>query len=306
MIRHNCPSCAGSDFAVLVREPYTSPGVLRYIHAQYSRGEEDVRRWLDGIDYEVRECSACGLCWQVFYPDMDLAIEVYDRWIDQERWRTEDVERPGMKGYQPILQEVVALADHVQRKNGVPLPQIRALDYGMGWGSWLRIARSFGLDAYGYELSPKRIAHAASLGIPCLDNLAGRKFHIINLEQVLEHVPDPRGLVTQLLDHLEDGGLMKISVPSGKHVARTLRATGTKDLIAPPLVAIRPLEHVNAFTPGSLRQLAAEMGLRVRRAPVMNQLALIFSPSFGSFGRSIGRPLVRGVLGVGTSLVLSR
>jgi 2-polyprenyl-3-methyl-5-hydroxy-6-metoxy-1,4-benzoquinol methylase len=278
------------------------------MRTNYRQSADDVLRWLGDALYEVKECTACGLCWQTFYPDEKLATALYDNWIDQTASRTGDLQRTSVLGYEPILQEVVALAGYVEKAQRVPLHDIKVLDYGMGWGSWLRIASAFGIQAYGYEVSPTRIAQAAELGITCLGDkeLPAHKFHIINMEQVLEHVPDPGALVERLLPLLADGGLLKISVPNGKNTAALLRAEGARDLGAPNLVAIRPLEHVNSFTPQALRKLVGRLGLRVRRGPVLKQLSLICGATPYSVARSIGRPLVRGVLGLGTSLVLSR
>lgn len=309
MIRERCPACGARDCVSILRQAYTSPNLLAYMREFYGVGKEEVSRWLAAESYEVRECRACGMCFQVFYPDRDLAIELYDTWINPEECRRGDLRRPSISSYEPQLQEVVALAGYVERHNGVPLPQVKILDYGMGWGSWLRMACAFGVQAYGYELSPTRIQNAASLGVTCLDDagLSEHKFHIISLDQVLEHVPDPRAVVERLVPLLHPGGLLKISVPNGKGTASALRSIGTARLIDQKLVAIRPLEHTNSFTPRSLRQLTDSFGLKVRREPVLQQFSLICGSSVRSLARSIGRPLVRGVLGVGTtSLVLSR
>lgn len=308
MMRRECPACRSTAATPLVKEAYTSAHLMSYLRTYYRLSEAQVRHWLEGADYEVVQCDACELSYQTLYPGPELATELYDRWIDQADSRDSDLRRPSVASYAPILQEVVALTGFVERSQGVPLHAVKVLDYGMGWGSWVRMARAFGVDAYGYEVSPTRIAHAASLGIPCLNDagLADQRFHIINVEQVLEHVPDPGAVVERLVKLLTPEGLLKISVPNGKHTASALKAHGAAQLLDPDFVAIRPLEHVNAFTPRSLRRLVERHGLRVRREPVRHQFRLISGESVHGLARSLGRPFARGILGVGTSLVLSR
>lgn len=271
--------------------------------------EPEIERWLGDKHFEVVECCECGTCFQTFYPDADLATQLYDHWISFEGSMGYDLKRPSIAGYAPMLQEVVALGSHIERTHGLAPGKIRMLDYGMGWGSWVRIARAMGLDAYGYEVSPSRIEFVSKMGIPCLgdEELSQQRFHVINLEQVIEHVPDVAGLLARLVRQLEPGGLIKIGIPRGENMARLLRKHGTSRLSEPEFIPLRPLEHVNAFTAKSLQTLAHRVGLRPTRAPVLRQFSLVFGTSPGSFVRSIGRPFVRGVLGANAgSVVLCR
>jgi len=57
--------------------------------------------------------------------------------------------------------------------------EIRFLDSGMGWGNWCFIAKGFGCDVYGMEISDARKEYAAASGITVVgwDELTHQRFH---------------------------------------------------------------------------------------------------------------------------------
>ncbi len=83
------------------------------------------------------------------------------------------------------------------------------LDVGCGRGEFVRAAGDAGFDAFGFDLSPERVAHARdALGLG--DRVAGgdaaavarafpgRSFDAITLWDVVEHLRDPRAALAQL------------------------------------------------------------------------------------------------------------
>ena len=75
-----------------------------------------------------------------------------------------------------------------------PPIELQFLDFGMGWGKWCQMAKAFGCQVYGLELSKARIKYASSLGISVLSNeeLNHYKFDYINADQVFEHITNPK------------------------------------------------------------------------------------------------------------------
>jgi 2-polyprenyl-3-methyl-5-hydroxy-6-metoxy-1,4-benzoquinol methylase len=93
----------------------------------------------------------------------------------------------------------------------------RLLDVGCGKGQFVRVAREEGWDAWGVELDEGACAYAhrelglntvlhGSLGHP---DLSGR-FDVITLWDVIEHVDDPVGILTDVARHLSDNGVVAI------------------------------------------------------------------------------------------------
>ena len=107
-------------------------------------------------------------------------------------------------------------------RSEVELPaEGRLLDVGCGNGAFLRAfssaiprwsLRGTELNAkYQKEVESIRGVEALHVGGPA--EVPGR-FNVVTLVHVLEHIPDPQRLLTQLWDKLEPGALLVIEVPS--------------------------------------------------------------------------------------------
>lgn len=302
MLRDACPACASTRTRELVYVSYSAPELRAYLSGYYGIGDEEFRR-LAGQSYRVLECRDCSLCFQWFAPDADLSSRIYDHWIDPVKTRRSDLNRSSIAAYAPLVQDVYGLVRNFERRGMAP-HQIRALDFGMGWGAWLRIARSLGVDACGFEVSPLRIEAAKESGLPVVSSLEGR-FHIINADQVLEHVAEPADTLRQLLNCLAPHGVIKIAVPNSRGIARLVRKHGVSSLSDRRMNPIAPLEHLNAFTPRALRTMCARYGLQPVKRPFRLQAELIWAHP-KTLPATLGRPIVRGMLGLGTSLIMRR
>lgn len=94
----------------------------------------------------------------------------------------------------------------------------KLMDYGCGTGEFLLYARQRGFDVLGIEPSPHARNRASAKGItvePGLEHLqkGERKFHVITLWHVLEHIPDPRHIISDLINLLGKDGLIVVAVP---------------------------------------------------------------------------------------------
>ena len=85
------------------------------------------------------------------------------------------------------------------------------------------------------------------------------RFDVINLTNMLEHVPDPIAILTLARDLLGFGGVLCVGVPNDFSPLQTAAraATGANDWwVAPP-------HHLNYFDFSSLSGLLARLGLNV-------------------------------------------
>jgi len=94
------------------------------------------------------------------------------------------------------------------------------LDYGCGYGVFLREARFQGFHPIGIEIDPSAISAASKLsGCPVfsLDEFERRysdqRFDVIHLGDVLEHLPDPFSALSNLLQWLKPSGLLYVEGP---------------------------------------------------------------------------------------------
>lgn len=93
------------------------------------------------------------------------------------------------------------------------------LDIGAGTGDFLALAQRQGFGVSGVEPNAKARALAAKKGISLhreLSHLPPKKFDIITLWHVLEHLPDLREQLARITALLQDNGLLLVAVPNYK------------------------------------------------------------------------------------------
>ena len=265
--RQCCPCCAGEDGALLYDKPFCAPPIREYLEAFYRPQGEVEFGWLEGASFTLIECAACGLIYQKHVANDELMARLYDRWIDPEKvFAAID----GQRNAAYFMSLAKQIANVVSWFRVVPA-RLCCLDFGMGWGHWCRVARGFGCEVMGVELSEARIAFAKKAGLQVLDyaDLPGRQFDYIHTEQVFEHIPHPFETLAYLKNSLKPGGLLRISVPDGWGIRRRLARErwlapkGSRD----SLNAVAPLEHINCFNYHAIVKLAARAGLKEQVVP---------------------------------------
>lgn len=146
----------------------------------------------------------------------------------------------------------------------------RLLDIGCSGGFFLAHAAARGWHVVGVEPSAQAAAHARGLGVPVverfldeLDCTALGDFDAIHLKLVLEHVPDPAGVLATVAAHLRPGGVVCVQVPNDWSV---LQAVVRATIAGTPPWWVAPPYHVNYFTFESLERVLVRAGLTpVRR-----------------------------------------
>ena len=259
-IRHACPACGSEGASTVYECDYANPPLREWVPSYYQR--TDIAP-VDQATYRLQRCASCGLLYQTDAPD-DFARTLYEEWLDPA-WRSEadkDLQTVGC-----FLRQAADLATLVNLTGRRPA-DLRILDVGCGWGHWAIAAVAMGCDAYGIELSESRAEFATAHGVKMIGYSDLERYDIINLEQVLEHVPNPLETLQTLVPALE--GFMLISVPDGSRLARPLK---TMDWSAPrysrlSLMPVYPLEHVNCFTHRSLVVLARRARLQPVKIPL--------------------------------------
>ncbi len=141
------------------------------------------------------------------------------------------------------------------------------LEIGCGKGRFLQAAKDSGYEVYGLEPSRRSCSFARQrLGdvvfpisfeqireVHALD----RKFDIIVLWHVLEHLPDPDDTLRKIKDHLAPDGTLLIAVPNMDSFQASY---GREDWFH-----LDPPRHVNHFTPNSLDRIMRRNSFKVNR-----------------------------------------
>lgn len=90
------------------------------------------------------------------------------------------------------------------------MPGARHLDIGAGGGEFTFLANMMGYDSAGIDPASGYIEHTrenygTDLRAIDLDQIEpDRKYQLITLFHVLEHLPDPQGAIKSIAGHLED------------------------------------------------------------------------------------------------------
>jgi SAM-dependent methyltransferase len=151
------------------------------------------------------------------------------------------------------------------------------LDYGCGYGFFLKALGAAGFIPFGVEFHKKTADVAAqragceAISVDDFQSLPVKPmFDAIFITDVLEHLPAPAETLKDLLVHLKPGGILYVEGPLEINPSPVYWASwlfGTiKRLVRPALIAQHPPFHL--FRTGERQQLAffsrVELGLEIK------------------------------------------
>lgn len=264
--RELCPACGAAAGETLFSGKFTDQPIVDFLLGFYSsQGMIDISL-LAGGKYTLVACGECGLVYQKEILNEHLMYVLYEKWIDPEY----ALKLHQCFGTEYHLKQLREMANVFHLLGDIP-SKLKCLDFGMGWGLWCRMARGFGCEVHGMELSRSRIDYAESFGIPNVSyqSINGAEYDFINTEQVFEHIPNPLETLIDLKDALSQKGILKISVPDGWNIRKKIRSGLMRkaDSFRGELVSIHPLEHINCFDYSTLIKMAKKAGLRAISVP---------------------------------------
>jgi 2-polyprenyl-3-methyl-5-hydroxy-6-metoxy-1,4-benzoquinol methylase len=200
-----------------------------------------------GVTLALQRCEDCGF---IFADDREVGelYQLYERLVDPGYESTQDSRRLQM---QRLMDRVVPLC----RSTGT------WLDIGAGAGLLVAEARRRGFQAEGVEPSHSLVEAAARLhsleihqGLFPHPALKGRKFDVISLVDVIEHVSNPVELLRDCEAALAPNGTLLVVTPDvGSVVARCLKGRWWHFRLA----------HVGYFDRSCFEKSAARAGLKV-------------------------------------------
>lgn len=138
----------------------------------------------------------------------------------------------------------------------------RVLDVGCGRGAALRPLLEAGCEVHGFELTEdalsgidRRIRTRVAPSLPEA-GFAPASFDMIILWHVLEHVPNPREVVSEIARLLCPGGVLIVAVPNYSSLQARWSGPAWFHLDLP--------RHLFQFPVGALRRLLTDVGLTCR------------------------------------------
>ncbi len=143
-----------------------------------------------------------------------------------------------------------------QRFIGTRRKSLRVLEVGFGNGQFLGWCRQQGMAVSGVETNHALLARARAAGFECaasVDELGERRFDLITLFDVLEHVPEASicAFLSQLAERLKPDGRIILRTPNGGSPFGLNHQHGDTT-------------HASILTAQKFRYLVAPAGLRLR------------------------------------------
>ncbi len=228
-----CGSARHRPFTTRTSDHELTPEDLRISDSRY------------GLTLPLVRCGDCGF---VFSVDdrASRVLGLYQKLSDPDY---EQTQQPRARQMASLLVSALELRPHARS----------LLDVGAGTGLMVLEAERAGLRGVGLEPSGSLVAYGrrehgidlrrGTLPDPALD---GERFDLVALIDVVEHVPDPVGLLAAAAAQLGEGGMVMVVTPDVRSVpARLLRGRWWHYRRA----------HIGYFDRYSLRLAAARAGL---------------------------------------------
>jgi 2-polyprenyl-3-methyl-5-hydroxy-6-metoxy-1,4-benzoquinol methylase len=268
--RPTCELCSSEKKTILFSKQFTDPAVWDFVEQCYQGriNKEDLK----GSNYEISKCLKCGFIWQAYVANDEGMKKLFYNIKSPSENSLNKKRCADISLFSKYAKQAESIALLLSKK---PF-EIDVLDFGMGWGYWCLMAKAFGYNVSGFEISEERIEFARKRGIDVInkfDDLRNKNFDFIYSNQVFEHISNPLQALKSLVSSLKSKGIIYISVPNGKGIEQQLANPEWKA----SRNAIHPLEHINCFTHESLVHLGELAGLVLIKQPLsisLNYLSL--------------------------------
>ncbi len=290
-VRTACISCGGTDLVELSSGRFDEGVVQRFI--EEDPWGEHPAQFLQEQQWSFVVCKDCSLMFHRYILDPEWNERRFSKWMSQEA--IEAFEKP-LKTPANEFKKAVGYTAHVlqieqltRAQRGSKAP--RVLDFGCGYGGFLSMCSMHGFEAYGVDRSSaKRDNNSSAKVFAEIEDIASMSpFHALTLFEVLEHLDDPHGLMLRLRELLVTGGILVLETPdcSGVRNIETRYDYGK----------IHPLEHINAFTPETLKRFAVRLGF----APILKPVSCVTCDSM-KFVKTVAKRLLGPVMKPTTQL----
>lgn len=151
-----------------------------------------------------------------------------------------------------------------------PLADTSILDVGCGWGQALLHFKKLGASCYGFDPAIEAVEYGIRqglnvkhCGVESMDVFDGKKFDVVMLNNVLEHLAEPVDVLTEIRQSvLKENGLLVVTVPNEFNQFQV--AAQRLHNLEPWWVT--PPAHLNYFCRTSLQSLLSGCGFQTELA----------------------------------------
>ena len=200
------------------------------------------------------KCNECKFIFHKYIPDNKTLNFIYTKLINRS-YSLEKFNKNKFSNSQKANKLLHRLKSAIRIS---PLEKINYLDFGFGWGFMLYKAADIGLVPYGIEydkLQKEIILKQNIKAYTSIDKLRHKendqvRFSIITINQVLEHLKDPKEALEEIRKISTKTSILYIAVP---------KYMNDKNLSKSDILKkgpLQPFEHLNCFSRKSIKKLA--------------------------------------------------
>ena len=242
-------------------------------------------------EYDVIDCSCCSFKHIIPIPTEAFLEDYYANEFVKNRQAGfyKKIEEDAL-WWEIFYNEKYDLFEkHVTWKN----PSI--LDVGSGQGYFLKRGKERGWKTLGIEPSKESTNYSRNLGLEIENDYLSRnnyqkygQFDVVHMHEVIEHLPDPKNILSIAKELLNPNGLLCIVSPNEFNPLQEAfveNSNTEKWWIAPP-------EHINYFSISSVKKMLVKNGFSILEQSSTFPIELFLLMGFNYVGNSeLGREM---------------
>jgi 2-polyprenyl-3-methyl-5-hydroxy-6-metoxy-1,4-benzoquinol methylase len=200
--------------------------------------------------FPVYHCNSCGHRYlQAAFSDEQVK-NLYTQYYPRSGINVDGIKPfPALEGFKDWREGNRRAVHQVPKK-------VRVLDIGCGFGETLLYHKSRGCEAYGVEADENALKSAEKFGLNIKIGVfepgmfPEAFFDYVTMDQVIEHVPNPKETLREIAKILKPGGRFVFTTPNGAGLGARIFGEKWIHWHAP--------YHLQYFSKASIRKLVAE------------------------------------------------
>ena len=249
-------------------------------------------------DFYILTCKNCQNSWRSNMYDEKKIEEIYciddyeeNPYFSYNLESVKKLKNNRFKNYQKALE--IFKGQNYQGK---------LLDIGCGSGTFLAMAKEYGWDLTGLEIS-EELSKACMKNVPDAKIINKRfeeaalepnQFSLITMWDVIEHVIDPVDVISNIKELLVDGGIALFCTPDEKSsLAKLGKVLYNLNITHYPALALHPPNHTYFFSRIGFKNIIEQLDMKVQNS--YSQAAFFEHSDMASGIQKLGISMIEGM-----------